>query len=387
MIKLLSSVVIVMCIWSFFGVAFTRADEPVQPVIGSLKLTASAGKMIHDASYLPRPSYWPSEWPWDGTGLNNDASYRYGPALIRYGEDNLHFWACSEGDADVADYIRYNHSSDGGKTWSDEVIALAPTVGSKDGWAICDPNVIKLDNYYYMAYTATNNSFGAGLNNQIFIARSLRPDGGFAKWNGSSWGGNPEPIVSYSGPVNNWGMGEPSMVVKGNTLFFYYTEDQGVAKTRVATVSIISEVWPAQLEDRGYAIQFRNWAEDQTEVKYLPEIDRFIATAIGSRFTSQSYVHVWESEDGLTFIPTDTEIVTANIQPFAHNMGMSGDSLGHAKMGAKEFIAYAYTGFDGDWGRWNTWLSKASIAADGWEAAPEASYLTLAPIMMLLLNN
>lgn len=354
---------------------------------GSLELTVADGRLIHDASYLPRPSFWPDELPWDGTGLNDDTSYRYGPALIRYQEDNLHFWACSEGDADVADYIRYKHSSNGGESWSEEVIALAPSIGSEDGWAICDPSVVKIDSYFYMAYTATDNSFGAGLNNHIFIARSLRPDGGFAKWNGSGWGGRPQPILRYTGPVNKWGLGEPNLVVKNNTLFLYYTEDQGTAKTRVATATIANTNWPGLLLDRGYAISTRDSGEDQTDVKYLPEIDRFIATAIGNRFTVNSYLHVWESIDGFNFVPVSNDIITNNMKPLAHNLGMSGDYLGHAKMGSREYVAYAYTGPDGDWGRWNTWLSKVTISADGFMAPNEPSALSLASIIMLLLDD
>ncbi|MFT5609191.1 MAG: hypothetical protein ACI9PZ_003010 [Parvicella sp.] len=353
----------------------------------SLELTVSEGRLIHDASYLPRPSWWPDSWPWDGTGQNSDVSYRYGPALIRYQGDNLHFWACSEGDADVADYIRYRHSSNGGASWTEDVIALAPSIGTEDGWAICDPNVVKINSYFYMAYTATDSSFGAGLNNHIFVARSLRPDGGFEKWNGTGWGGNPKPILRYTGPTNKWGLGEPNLVVKDNTLFLYYTEDEGTAKTRVATATADDTNWPSGLVDHGYAISTRDVGEDQTDVKYLPEIDRFIATAIGNRFTDNSYLHIWESTDGFNFTPVSSDIITNNMQPFAHNLGMSGDYLGHAKMGTQEYIAYAYTGPDGDWGRWNAWLSKVTISADGFIDSSQPSALNVVPIIMMLLDD
>ena len=353
----------------------------------SLELSAANGRMIHDATYLPRPSWWPPELPWDGTGLNDDTSYRYGPAMIRYNRDDLHFWACSEGDADVADYIRYKHSSNGGYSWSDEVIALAPTIGSADGWAICDPNVIMVGGYYYMAYTATDSPFGAGLNNHVFIARSTSPDRDFEKWNGTGWGGNPEPIIAYTGPSNQWGLGEPNMVIKDNRLYLYYTEDEGAPKTRVATASINNANWPANLVDRGYAISARSSGEDQTDVKYLPEVDRFIATAIGNRFMPNSYVHVWQSTDGLTFTPINNDTITTNIRPTAHNLGMSGNFLGHAAMGNKEYVAYAYTGPDGGWGRWNTWLNQVNITGAGWVAPPPTMPPNMIAILMLLLDD
>jgi len=384
MIEMNFRALICFCIASWFFALPHSAQAQ-----GSLELSVAQGQLIHDASYLPRPPYWPENWPWNGTGLNDDTSYRYGPALIRYQGDNLHFWACSEGDADayVADYIRYRHSSNGGESWSEEVIALAPTPGSEDGWAICDPNVVKVDGYFYMAYTATDNSFGAGLNNHVFIARSLRPDGGFEKWNGAGWGGLPQPIIRYTGPVNQWGLGEPNMVVKNNTLYLYYTEDEGTAKTRVATATIGGSNWPSTLLDRGYAINPRNSAEDQTDVKYLPEINRFIATAVANRFSAGSYLHVWESTNGFNFVPVSDDIITNNMQPFAHNLGMSGNYHGHAKMGAYEYISYAYTGPDGDFGRWNTWLSKVTISADGFIPSSEANALNLMPMIMLLLDD
>ena len=356
---------------------------------GSLALSALPGRLIHDATYLPRPPYWPPDWPWDGEGLNTDPSYRYGAALIRENNDDLHFWACSEGDGIFADYIRYKHSINGGVSWTSEVIALAPTANSEDGWAVCDPNVIKVGSYYYLAYTAAVGTYN-GFNNHVFIARSFSPDQGYQKWNGSGWGGNkPKPMLRYTGPVNKWGLGEPNMVVKGNTVFVYYTENTGTPKTKVATAPINNANWPTNLTDRGYAIANRDWSEDQTDVKYLPEVNRFIATGIGSRFTSNSYVHVWQSTDGLRFQPVSNDNIVSNIKPTAHNIGMSGNFLGHAGMGTNEYIAYGYTGPGGEWGRWNTWLNKVRITGAGWVQPPPdpPNKTNIMPILMLLLEN
>ena len=356
----------------------------------SLLLQAQAGRIIHDATYLPRPPYWPDDWDWDGTGLNSSASYRYGPSLIRYNTNHLHFWACSEGDEDqgIADFIRYKNSTNGGISWSDETIALKATVGSEDGTAVCDPDVIRIGSYYYMAYTATDDTGATGgLNNHVFVARSTRPDKNFQKWNGSGWGGVPKPIIRYNGIANKWGFGEPSMVVKGNTLYLYYTDFQFTARTRVATASASNPNWPSTLVQRGYAIYNRDWAEDQSAVKYLPEVNRFIATAIANRFTSNSYVHVWQSNDGLNFTPVNRDNVHTNILPTAHNLGMSGNFLGHAYMGNKEYIAYAYNGPEGRWGRWNTWLNKVIITGAGWRDVapqPDSDFL---PFIMLLLDD
>lgn len=361
----------------------------------SLLLTAEPGRIMHDAANPPRPHDWPAAWPWplpwNGDNWNTDSSYRYGPSLIRYDGNKLHFWACSEGDGEVADYIRYKHSSDGGISWGQETIALAPTVGGDDGWAICDPNVIKVGAYYYLAYTATTDSTNGGLDNHIFVARSTQPDRNYAKWNGSGWGGSPKAIISYNGPPDRWGYGEPNMVVVGDTLYLYYTDGEATAKTRVATANANSSNWPATLVQRGLAIANRDFAEDQTDVKFLPEVNLFIATAIANRFTTMSYLHVWWSADGLSFQAVNNDNVTANLQVKAHNLGMSGDYLGHAKMGGEEYIAYSYTGPYGDWGRWNTWLNPIVLSAASWTAVVPppvpAPGFNLAPILQLLLDE
>lgn len=361
---------------SYFYCLTSWAVEP-------LSLEVQQGQLIYNATYRPRPDFWPDNFPWDGTGLRSGVGYRYGPSIIREGRNSLHFWACSEGNANVADYIRYRYSSNGGNSWTTDVIALAPSIGTADGWAICDPNVVKIGTYYYMAYTATDSPAGAGLNNQIFLARSTKVASGFKKWNGTGWGGNPKPIIAYSGNPKNWGLGEPNMVIKGNTLFLYYTENTGRPRTRVATAAINQGNWPARLVQRGYAIANRDAAEDQTDVKYLPEINRFIALGVGQRFTAQSYIHAWESSDGFNFKPLAKDVIRSNLQVNAHNLGMSGNFLGHAEMGRKEFVSYAYTAADGSFGVWNNWLNPITLKGAG---AKPKNNITIAPMVQLLLD-
>ena len=358
----------------------------------SLMLTPSNGWLIHDATYLEQPYWWPDQLEWNGSGLNDDASYRYGASMIRYNGDNLHFWSCSEGDArlSIADYIRYRHSSNGGKTWSEDEIVLAPNVGSDDGWAVCDPNVVKFGNYYYLAYTGTDDSNNFGLNNHVFVARSENPNGPFVKWDGVGWSGqSPKAIIEYQGPSDRWGYGEPNMVVVDDRLYLYYTDGETSGKTRLALADANSTNWPNTLVDQGLVIPVRDHDEDQTDVKYVPEVGLFIATAIGSRFTERSYVHVWWSADGFSFQAVSNDNVNLNIRPTAHNLSMSGNELGHAQMGGHEFISYSYTGPDGRWGLWNSWLNPVSITGAGWVANEfgNRQSIFLNPIILLLLQE
>ena len=359
----------------------------------SLILSAKQGQLIHDATYLVQPDWWPDELEWNGEGLNDETSYRYGASMIRYNNNHLHFWSCSEGNGDIgiADYIRYRHSSNGGLNWSEDQIVLAPSVGTNDGWAVCDPNVVKFGGFYYLAYTATNDSNNFGLNNHIFVARSRQPTGPFVKWDGNGWSGqSPQAIIRYTVPSDRWGYGEPNMVVVDDTLYLYYTDGETSGRTRVAMANANSTNWPNTLTQHGFAIPIRDNAEDQTDIKYLPEVNLFIATAIGNRFTQDSYVHVWWSADGLTFQPVNNDNVRTNIQPTAHNLAMSGDERGHAQMGDGEFISYSYTGPDGEWGLWNTWLNPIRITGAGWSQNNQIEAfqrLKLNPVLMLLLDD
>ena len=381
-----SSITLVITGLSLLGIS------SVANAIGeSLLVSPRQGWLIHDATYLEQPDWWPDILEWNGTGLNDDPSYRYGASMIRYAENKLHYWSCSEGNADldIADYIRYRHSSNGGRTWSDDEIVLEPTIGTDDGWAVCDPNVVKIGSYFYMAYTATNDSNNFGLNNQIFVARSLQATGPFIKWDGTGWSGNSaKAIIEYSGPRDRWGYGEPNMVVVDDVLYLYYTDGETSGKTRVATANADSTNWPNTLSQQGFAIPTRDDNEDQTDIKYVPELNLFIATAIGNRFTENSYVHVWWSNDGLSFQAVNNDNIITNIQATAHNIAMSGNESGHIQMGSKEFIAYSYTGPDGQWGLWNTWLNPIEISGAGWVPPdPPIDTMKFGPILMLLLDE
>ena len=103
--------------------------------------------------------------------------------------------------------------------------------------------------------------------------------------------------------------------------------------------------------------------EDSTDVKYIDAYHKFIGVGVGDRFSSSSYLHIWESLDGLTF--TSSDQVTANTQDYAHNAGISGTADGHLDISDNNFIAYAYSQSDGiSWGVWNTYLNPITIVPE-----------------------
>lgn len=277
-------------------------------------------------------------------------SYRYAPTMVRDGRWGVHAWFCATGRDGYMDIIPHRFSKDGGKTWSKEKTSLTGTKGSLDGAAVCDPDVISVDGWFYMAYTGVQSHEAAGINNHVFVARSKRPDGGWQKWNGKGWGGKPKPIFKYNGPKNKWGLGEPCMTLKGNTIYVYYTEKAGANSARVATSNIKNKNWPAKLVDHGYALASKKYGEDQFNVKYCPDINKFVGLSVVKRWEKDSGILVRYSSDGINF--GGETVVRQHIVPKAHNVGISTTALGHLTLD-KEIIAYGYGGHD-TWGRWNT---------------------------------
>ena len=255
-------------------------------------------------------------------------------------------------DVDIYwDKATYQRSTDGGKTWSKEETALLPTQGAQDQLSVCDPGLYKWNGYYYCGYTSTIDT--RGTDNDLYIARSTSPTGPWEKWNGTGWGGQPKPIIVYTGDNSKWGIGEPSMVVKDGTLYLYYTYDEGTPTTRLATVDVNDENWPAHLQKQGTVINKRLYtASDHCDVKYCDAIGKFIAVHTSNRMTQNGYINVWISDDGKNFTRLGKLEGTTGVG--LHNCGISGDEIGHIDLQKPQFIAYAY-GID-SWGVWNTHL-------------------------------
>ena len=246
----------------------------------------------------------------------------------------------------------YQHSNDGGKTWTKEVKALLPTQGSRDQLSACDPGVVRFGGYYYLGYTSTENT--AGLDNHLYMARSTSPTGPWEKWNGSGWGGKkPQPVITYTGNHDKWGCGEPSMIVLDDILYLYYSWNDAGTTTRLSTAPATDENWPAALTRVGTVIDKSNIpAADHCDVKYCDDLGMFIAVHTSKRMTADAYIDVWISNDGRKF--RNIGNLEGTTQPGLHNCGISGDESGHIQFSRQQYIAYAYG--IGSWGQWNTYL-------------------------------
>lgn len=282
--------------------------------------------------------------------------YRYGPTVLINADGSIDAYFAAPGAVGEWDWIMYRHSYDGGKTWSDEKAVIKPTAESPDFYSCCDPGVVKIGEYYYLGYTSTTNK--DGVDNNVFVSRSKNPDGPFEKWNGNGWGGKPEPIIDYTGDVSAFGAGEPSFVVKGDKLYIYYTwKDVNINQTRVATADATDENWPATMEYKGVAIDYKDYmSADSADVKYVEDFGKFVAINTIERFTTNSFIGCFVSDDGITF--SESCVVKENIGHCCHNAGISSRPNGHIRLDDGVYLAYAY----GDkWAYWSTRMNEVDM--------------------------
>jgi len=249
------------------------------------------------------------------------------------------------------DQVAYRHSTDGGITWTADQMVLKPTEYSRDQFSVCDPGVAKWGGYYYIGYTSTEDI--RGTDNHVYVCRSQSPTGPWEKWNGSGWGGSPQPVITYTGSKDFFGAGEPCMVVKNDTIFFYYSWNAGdneAGTTRLATASATDANWPAHLTYHGTVINKSNIAgADHCDIKYRDDLKKFQAIHTASRMTSASYIVLWESSDGLNF--RKVAEIRNKLNPYLHNCGWSGDETGHLNPKKQQYLSYAY---GPNWANWNT---------------------------------
>lgn len=289
--------------------------------------------------------------------VSGRSGYRYGPSIIRNEDGSLDAWFSSPGNAKEWDWISYQHSDDG-INWSKEKIVLEPTANSMDHYSCCDPGVIYFNGYYYLGYTSTITSTNEGINNNVYVARSTNPDGPYEKWNGNGWGGKPEPIIYYDESNDRWGAGEISFVVANDTLYCYYTWDCEHGNfTKVSTAKLIDD-WPNTLEYQGI-IYDKRYGQDSCDVVYLDNYDKFVSFAIAARFTNDSCVVIYESDDGINFKKSD--FIHSGISMYAHNMGISKGKDGHISKDDDLLISYAYSNSANSKGKWATRIQPINL--------------------------
>ena len=152
------------------------------------------------------------------------------------------------------------------------------------------------------------------------------------------------------------------MVVKDGPIYLYYTYcgDGIVYDIRLATADANDPNWPAHLNFHGTVINKSDIkGADHCDVKYRDDLKKFQAIHAAQRMGPDSYIVLWESEDGIHF--TRKGEIRDNLKPYLHNCGWSGDGRGHMRKGVQQYISYAYGTPEAVWGQWNTWWSPLKL--------------------------
>lgn len=285
-----------------------------------------------------------------------NGTYRYGPSMIINDDNSIDCWlAGTLGYGGETDVGIYRKSYDNGLTWTPDAAAVRPTVASEDWHWTCDPGTIKIGDYYYITYTSV--LWPGGVDNNLFVGRTKDPAGTcIEKWGVGGWGSEPKPIVAFDGLKGQWGAGEGSMVVVGDTLYLYVTWVEDIFETRIYTADATSENWPETLKYRGIAYRHDSLGEDSADFKYVDAYKCFISVATGDRFSDDCYIHVNVSYDGIYYrseVRLKHKTENSLLESGMHNMGISGDSAGHIDIFNKQhFIGYAYAPAGSAWGVW-----------------------------------
>ena len=283
---------------------------------------------------------------------SGNGGWRYGPSYIYYGDGRVDAYFASGGDSGEWDRITHRSSSDDGKTWSAEKIVVYPTPDSMDDHSCCDPGAVYFNGYYYIGYTSTLND--GGYCNNIFVARSEKPDGPFEKWNGSGWGGAPSPMIYFDQSYGYWGIGEPSFVELNGTLYIYYTYSTPMKVfLMLATADARNENWPAALQYHGALMERPT---DSMDVKYVEEWGKFIGVAKADG----GWISVYESPDGKSFKLADAVREHVCISPFG--LGLSSRPNGHIRVTEDaDHLRLLYAYGDSGWAAWNTRIHEITL--------------------------
>ena len=292
-----------------------------------------------------------------GWDIFGGGGWRYGPSMIINGDGSIDMWLAGNASSyGEVDWGYHKTSYDGGLTFTQDKASVCPTYASEDWNWCCDPSVFKMGDYYYAGYTSI--CWRQGYDNNLFIARSKDPDDFTSeKWNGVSWGGSqPKAAITFDGLYHCWGCGEPSFVVKDDTVYCYVTWTSDNAARKVYTAPANDPNWPGKLKLAGTAIYVSDPNEDSIDVKYADAYGQFIAVCTANRMADGSFIRLYTSFDGVTFRREnvikgeDANLVVDGI----HNIGITGDERGHIDIFAQNYVCFAYTAPSDKWGSWHT---------------------------------
>jgi hypothetical protein len=256
---------------------------------------------------------------------NDTTKYGYGPSIML--QDGVYYtYFCSAGSTGW-DAVRLTISRDNRKTWGAPEIMLD---GPGTDRCACDPSIVFFKGYYYLFYSGNVKD----VQTVNYVSRSLKPTGPFLKYGNGRWGEvlDPMPIISPKDPTKDgpgalYGAGQPSVIVRGDTLLQWYTDVElgGIHKIKFTT-STDGINWTPAIDT--------NLNTASIDVKFNTKTNKYNMYGMGSDGVGPA-IWVFESDDGITWTPP---VILHRVNDFAHNPGVSGNERG-------ELIDNGFVGF------------------------------------------
>jgi len=304
--------------------------------------------------------------------------YSYGPTFVMGENGHVDGLFSSPGSLGTVatswDTLVWRSSEDYGKTWTDGKVSIQSTENGYNMYSCCDPGMVYFNDYYYVGYTTTRDR----ATNVAMVKRAKSLDGPWEDWNGTGWEqDNGNHVVNWYGSDDKYGIGEPSIVVVEDKIYYYYTYQGNLPNgiftdcTRVAIGDATDPNWPATLQEAGRAVDRVYGTQDSLDVKYIPALKKFLAVNVLNVRSTISEFCFYMSDNGVDFYQIGS--VNASGYTGFHNSGMAGNGYGHIDLEQPIIMGYAYQESNGTWGQWPTAISYLTIEQK--EKIVESSYV------------
>lgn len=317
-------------------------------------------------------------YPETGTG-----AARFEPCFIQYKNGDIDGWYTVNGAMTGETWIVHNAYDFHKNTWSAYQSVIKTGTGALDSYSVSQPSAVRINGFYYIAYTgSSNNEEGTQGNcSGIFVARAEHAEGPYEKWNGAGWGGSPKPFIYYDGPDTMKGASGVSLVELDGILYIYYTwnsadlDGNPVSEVRLSKASAADMNWPGALQAYGSVCKGKGQISD-LEVKYSEETGKMFAVGVESVSEHDRAIVCFEGNT--PELLTRVSAVRSGIYNTISSIGISGSVNGHIRASDINvpFIMYSYesTGANGSVHRIH-WAAAKLFLAEHTDISSKPGYL------------
>lgn len=296
------------------------------------------------ATYVPNNEH----KVWAKVGGQNGGGYAYAPTIMMYGGE-YHLWACNFDGVHLGDSVGYSHSSDGANWATPTTVLYMPSVNQGSLEHTCDPSVVRFKppgsntTYFYLFYSSL--LYGTGTINSV--ARSASIGGPFKHYmggdpnNDSNWVQDPgsthpfviqKPNTPCGSTPNCYGLGEPSVVVRGDTLHMWYNLANDPDAKKVGVYHATSKDGITWLSPT-----HTNYPSQSVDVKWDPASQQYVMFGLQKDYSTAVEFQTKVSKDGNTWTALGTPV---QIPDYSAEFGVSGDERGYLH-GGKILFGFA----------------------------------------------